>query len=183
MQDTVVVPVGDRLRLAVVPVDRALTPGQHGALHPLSFSPFLFAPNPARPPPSLSLPPSLWLQWRIITGLRSEGGERRGEERREGESAASADRVVVVVENLQSVSSFRRGETCAIPPLLPRLKWSTTESKTTKERTHQPTNERTPSIFDPFVIHHGSPQLGIRHAFLHRHRRHRPLRSDLRHGR
>ena len=121
--------VGDRLRLTPVPSPPALS-SLPASTSP-SLSPFLFAPNPA--PSPVFLLPSLPLQWRIITGLRSEGRKRR-----EGESAAAvaADTatVVVVVENLQSVSSFRRGETCSTIPSLPeRLKWSTTEkSKTPK---------------------------------------------------
>ena len=101
--------VGDRLRLTPVPSPPALS-SLPASTSP-SLSPFLFAPNPARPP---ALLPFLPLQWRIITGLCSEGRKRR-----EGESAAvAADTatVVVVVENLQSVSSFRRGETCSTIP-------------------------------------------------------------------
>ena len=103
-QDTVIVLVGDRLRLAPVPSPPALS-SLPASTSP-SLSPFLFAPNPA-PSPALLLP----LQWRIITGLCSEGRKRR-----EGESAADTATVVVVVENLQSVSSFRRGETCSTIP-------------------------------------------------------------------
>lgn len=55
-QDTVVVLVGDRLRLAVAPPTALfLLPA---STEHFTLSPFLFAPNPARPsalPPHLSL--------------------------------------------------------------------------------------------------------------------------------
>ena len=147
------------------------------ALHPLFSLPVPFCPKPRSPvlsPRPAPLAP-LSRQWWIITGLRSEVEEGKGEE-----SAAPPPSPLLLLSRICSrcpaFAEVRRALS------LPRLKWSTAESRTTKERTNGP---RPPSIFDPFVIHHGAPQLGIRHAFLprRRRRRHRPRRSDLRHGR